>query len=217
MTGIYEKMVAVQTQLKAPKNLFNSFGKYKYRNLEGICEAVKPLLKKHGLVLTMYDSIEEHGDRIYVRADVMIADAETKESVTGRAYARESLTKKGMDDSQITGTASSYARKYALSGLFLLDDTKDADTDEYHNITTKAAKKKEEPEVDFEAIKNKPIGKVEATALANRLKAKGITASFVCGHYGVNRLSEMTNEMLSDANINMDKLKKGQDELEANK
>lgn len=218
MTGIYEKMVAVQTQLKAPKNLFNSFGKYKYRNLEGICEAVKPLLKKHGLVLVMYDSIEEHGDRIYVRADVIIADAETKESVTGRAYARESLTKKGMDDSQITGTASSYARKYALSGLFLLDDTKDADTDEYHNITTKAAKKKEEePERDFEAIKDQPIGKTRALAFNNRLKAEGVTASFVCGHYGINKLSEMTEEMLYDANKNMKQLKKGQDELEANK
>ena len=133
MSELYKKMQEIQTHLKAPKNLYNSFGKYNYRNAEGICEAVKPLLAKHGLILTLSDELVAVGERYYVKATATIcSDVEEKLSVS--AFARESFDKKGMDDSQITGTASSYARKYALNGLFLLDDTKDADTDEYKQI-----------------------------------------------------------------------------------
>ena len=132
MSELYKKMQEIQTHLKAPKNLYNSFGKYNYRNAEGICEAVKPLLAEHGLILTLSDELVAVGERYYVKATATIcSNAEEKLSVS--AFARESFDKKGMDDSQITGTASSYARKYALNGLFLLDDTKDADTDEYSN------------------------------------------------------------------------------------
>ena len=188
-SGIRTKLMHIQTELKAPKNLYNSFGKYKYRNLEGICESVKPLLAKYGLAMTMEDSVRLVGDRVYVRAYVLLMDIESKETVDCTAYAREASTKKGMDDSQITGTASSYARKYALSGLFLLDDTKDADTDEYHTMTTrtkKATKAKDpdpEPEDEIERIKNQPIGKTKAVAFAKKLKAEGISAAFVCGLY----------------------------------
>lgn len=121
-----EKIVAIQSELKAPKGQYNSFGKYNYRSCEDILEGVKPLLAKHGLVLTIQDSIDLIGDRFYVKATATITDG--KEQLSTSAYARESLDKKGMDASQVTGSTSSYARKYALNGLLAIDDTKDADT-----------------------------------------------------------------------------------------
>ena len=121
-----EKIVAIQSELKAPKGQYNSFGKYNYRSCEDILEGVKPLLAKHGLVLTIQDGIELIGDRYYVKATATITDG--KEQLSTDAYARESLDKKGMDASQVTGSTSSYARKYALNGLLAIDDTKDADT-----------------------------------------------------------------------------------------
>ena len=140
--NLSEKLMNIQVELKAPKNLYNSFGKYKYRNAEGICEAVKPFLKKYNVVLTLQDDVICIGERIYIKATAKLSDCESSEYFTAEALARESAEKKGMDDSQITGTASSYARKYALNGLFLLDDTKDADTDEYKRQTD--ANKEEE-------------------------------------------------------------------------
>lgn len=124
------KMVAVQNRLKAPKGQYNSFGKFKYRSAEDILEAVKPLLQEYQLFLKLSDEVVLIGDRYYVKACAFLYDADG-ESTCVTAYAREDDDKKGMDGSQITGTASSYARKYALNGLFLIDDTKDADTDEH--------------------------------------------------------------------------------------
>lgn len=121
-----EKILAIQSELKAPKGQYNSFGKYNYRSCEDILEGVKPLLAKHGLVLTIRDGIELIGDRFYVKATATITDG--KEQLSTEAYARESADKKGMDASQVTGATSSYARKYALNGLLAIDDTKDADT-----------------------------------------------------------------------------------------
>ena len=126
-----EKLISIQTELKAPKGQFNNFGKYKYRSCEDILEAVKPLLAKYEMALTISDDVVEVGQRIYVKATATIIDAESNDGTTNVAWAREDESKKGMDGSQITGTASSYARKYCLNGLFLIDDTKDADTDEY--------------------------------------------------------------------------------------
>lgn len=128
--NVREKLAAVQASLKAPKGQYNSFGKYPYRSCEDILEAVKPLLKEHGLALILSDDIVECGGRIYIKATACVKDVETLELEYTTAFAREPEIKKGMDDSQITGTASSYARKYALNGLFCIDDTKDADTEE---------------------------------------------------------------------------------------
>jgi hypothetical protein len=130
MSTIHAKLVAIQSDLKAPKNQTNAFGKYKYRSCEDILEAAKPLLKEHGLVLTLSDDIVEVGGRVYVRASASVTDGENHVQTT--AFARESLDKKGMDDAQITGSASSYARKYALNGLFCIDDTKDSDATNDH-------------------------------------------------------------------------------------
>lgn len=143
-----ERVIALQNELKAPKSKYNSFGKYAYRSCEDIVEAVKPLCEKYGLMLHISDSIELVGARFYVKAVAKLQDA-TNLSVTladvltlsSVGWAREDETKKGMDGSQITGTASSYARKYALNGLLLIDDTKDADTDEYAQQNGQAAKK----------------------------------------------------------------------------
>lgn len=134
MANVREKLAAVQKVLKAPKSQYNSFGKYAYRSCEDILEAAKPLCIENGLVLTISDEITEVGGRIYVKATATVADAQIESegviSVTG--FAREPEEKKGMDSSQITGAASSYARKYALNGLFSIDDTKDADATNDH-------------------------------------------------------------------------------------
>lgn len=148
--GINEKLSAIQTQIKAPKNLYNKFGEYYYRNAESILESAKPYLKELGLFLTINDSIEVIGERYYIKATAILVDCETGESIAVSAYAREALEKPKMDASQITGSTSSYARKYALNGLFLLDDTKDADTDEYTKTTGKGAPK-EANEAEFKA------------------------------------------------------------------
>ena len=137
------KLVAVQAALKAPKGQFNKFGGYKYRSCEDILEAVKPLLLEQGLQLTITDEPVEVGGRIYIKATATVTDGSETATVSG--YAREAETKKGMDESQITGTASSYARKYALNGLFLIDDTKDADATNDHQKPKAAPKPKQAP------------------------------------------------------------------------
>lgn len=126
-----EKLAKIQKELKANKDLYNKFGGYSYRSAESILEAVKPLLD--GAILMLTDEIVMIGERYYVKASAFFEDGDFVRVTT--AYAREPKDKKGMDDSQITGTASSYARKYALNGLFCIDDAKDADTDEYHKQT----------------------------------------------------------------------------------
>lgn len=128
--NIYGKLAAIQKELKAPKSQYNSFAKYNYRSCEDILEAVKPLCIKNNATLILNDTVREISGRFYVVATATLADQESDGVVEADAYAREPLDKKGMDDSQITGMASSYARKYALNGLFCIDDTKDADTDE---------------------------------------------------------------------------------------
>lgn len=140
------KIVAIQSALKAPKSNENSFGKYKYRSCEDILEAVKPLLAEQGLTLIINDEIVLIGDRYYVKATAELSDG--IQSSTATAYAREEEIKKGMDAAQITGSASSYARKYALNGLFAIDDTKDPDTGDHDQRGAPAAKP------DFASLKD---------------------------------------------------------------
>ena len=142
--NIYEKLSNIQNELKCSKNQFNKFGGYKYRSCEDILESVKPLLEKYKVTIILTDKLEQIGERYYIRAKAILIDTETNNSIENTAYAREEETKKGMDGSQITGTSSSYARKYALNGLLLIDDTKDADTDEFAKENNKG-KTKEEP------------------------------------------------------------------------
>lgn len=127
MKNLIKSLSAIQSELKAPKSQYNSFGKYKYRNCEDILEAVKPLLRREGMIMTISDHVVEDNGRFYIQAEVVLYDKEG-ESISVTAWAREEETKKGMDGSQVTGASSSYARKYALNGMFLIDDTKDADS-----------------------------------------------------------------------------------------
>ena len=151
---IREKLLNIQTELKAPKGQYNNFGGYKYRSCEDILEAVKPILKEQGLCLTLHDEMIEVGNRVYVQASAIIRDIKTDECIVNKAYAREAEQKAKMDDSQITGTASSYARKYALNGLFLIDDTKDADTDEFTKTTSEVKKDEKATEKQLSLIRD---------------------------------------------------------------
>tara|TARA_Y100001937_G_C7135092_1_gene339508 strand:+ start:1361 stop:1837 length:477 start_codon:yes stop_codon:yes gene_type:complete len=132
--NIKQRLQGIQVSLKAPKGQTNKFGGYKYRSCEDILTAVKPLLSEWGCVLTITDDVIEVGNRLYVKATAVLSDTETDKSLSVSAYARESESKKGMDDAQITGSASSYARKYALNGLFAIDDTKDPDATNKHGM-----------------------------------------------------------------------------------
>ena len=177
---IYEKLAKIQATLKAPKNQFNSFGKYNYRSCEDILEAVKPLLD--GLVLTVSDEIVLIGDRYYVRATATLTDG--KEGITNPAYAREEDNKKGMDASQLTGATSSYARKYALAGLFLLDDNKDSDATNDHgkggkDLPTDGGKKDPSPPPapppDTDALREEMAKWVASQGLEGMDKFKELT------------------------------------------
>ena len=144
--SIYEKLLNIQQELKAPKNQYNSFGEYKYRSCEDILEAVKPLLKEYKVVLFLTDTIVPASEtRFYIKSTAILQDTESDVKVENTAYARETEEKKKLDASQLSGVSSSYARKYALNGLFLIDDTKDADTDEY----VKEQEKKTKKDVDY--------------------------------------------------------------------
>lgn len=186
--NVYEKLLAVQTELKAPKGQTNSFGKYKYRSCEDILEAVKPLLKKYKAAIVISDDLILIGDRFYVEAIATFYDVENEASVKNTAFARESENKKGMDDSQVTGATSSYARKYALNGLLLIDDTKDADTDEFRN----QQKDKEERKFDkdTEKMKKSTISEKDQQTLKGVCEQKGLKVEQVF----TKPLNELTGE-----------------------
>ena len=200
------KLMRIQTKIKAPKNLYNSFGKYKYRNAESICEAVKPFLAEENCILLLSDEIVAMGDRIYVKATATIKDCNSDTEISVSAFARESLEKKGMDESQITGTASSYARKYALNGLFLLDDTKDADSDEYHQ-QSKAKEEAEEFEKQAEEVGNMKIAKMKVDAIKKKCAEDGIAEDKVLTLYKLKKFEDMNEKQFRNAMDNWSKIK----------
>lgn len=178
MKKIYSELSRIQQELKAPKNLYNSFGKYKYRNAEGILESVKPLL--NGLALIINDEPVMIGDRYYIKATVTITDGE--DQVSAVAYAREDNEKKGMDGCQITGACSSYARKYALNALLMIDDAKDSDDDSLSPKNPENQEKFENPPMpkngQVQKAKTLPVNPTMSflnTAFAQLREARGIT------------------------------------------
>lgn len=183
--GINEKLLNIQQALKAPKNQRNTFGGYNYRSCEDILEAVKPLLKENGCVLTISDELLNIGERYYIRASAKLADAEGAGYIENVAYAREADTKKGMDESQITGACSSYARKYALNGLFCIDDVKEADATNTHDKEeeSKPAEPKKASAKQIEIIK-KVVDSEKIPALLN--------------YYHVDNLEGLTMAQASD-------------------
>lgn len=170
--SVLEKLGAIQCELKAPKGQYNSFGKYKYRSCEDILEAVKPLLVKHKCALMITDDLRMVGEHYYISSTATLYDTEDGGSVANTAFAREDEQKKGMDGSQITGTASSYARKYALNGLLLCDDTKDADTDAYHEQTHADKKPPEDPKVAAAVAKANDVKKLLVKISGDKAVAK---------------------------------------------
>ena len=141
--NIYEKINKIQVELKAPKSQRNNFGNYNFRNCEDILEALKPLLLREKIIIQLSDELVQIGDRFYIKATATLIDVESGEKHSTTAFAREELSKKGMDGSQITGASSSYARKYALNGLLAIDDTKDSDTTNTHNNNDSKNQKKQ--------------------------------------------------------------------------
>lgn len=150
--SIYKKLMNIQEELKAPKGQYNSFGKYKYRSCEDILEAVKPILVKNKCTLIIADSLENIGERYYIKATVKVIDIETGEAVENTAFAREEESRKGMNGDQLTGACSSYARKYALNGMFCIDDTKDSDTGKPDNSKEKYPSQEDKVEPDTTKI-----------------------------------------------------------------
>lgn len=201
--NLTQKLLNAQAKLKVPKNLYNKFGKYNYRSAESILEAVKPVNAENGLLLTITDEPVLIGDWHYIKATATISDG--SDSIVVTAYARESLTKKGMDDSQITGTASSYARKYALNGLYLIDDTKDADTDEYkeqgnQNVAPPAppATSAEIGNLKREILAFVDLMKERDESLEPQDK-KNVTADKVNGILGITDFSQLTSDDVKQA------------------
>lgn len=203
-----EKLSLIQQKMKAPKNLYNKFGNYAYRNAEGILEAFKPFEAEHKVALTITDDMSVIGDRVYVKAIARLMDCESQETIVTTAFAREASEKKGMDDAQITGAASSYARKYALNGLFLLDDTKDADTDESHeeeqnrnrtnakNTSTKKASGTKNTQTDVP--NNESIGMLR-NQLVEECMRTGRGKLFLKKQYAVENPEDLSESQLEDA------------------
>lgn len=167
---LHEKLVAIQSELKAPKNQRNTFGNYNYRSAEDILEAVKPLLLQHGLVLTITDEVQCIGDKNYVVALARLDGCE--QSITTTGWAREAISRKGMDDSQITGATSSYARKYALGGLFCLDDTKDADATNTHDKAEETPPKPRKAKASTTEPTGKKTQEKPKTSLLDKLQER---------------------------------------------
>jgi len=199
--NIYEKLLTIQTKLKAPKGLYNSFGKYHYRSTENILEALKPILAEVKATIIITDTIEQVGDRYYIKAMAALHDAENIESypITVSAYAREEENKKGMDGSQVTGAASSYARKYALNGLFAIDDTKDSDSTNQHGkgetvetrtkTQTKVPNKPKAQPFDV----HKMVSIIKATA-ENLGMTDEELSDFIDAEYSVKTLEQLSRE-----------------------
>ena len=193
-----EKLSRIQAELKAPKSQRNNFGNYNYRSCEDILEAVKPLLAREGLVLTITDSIEMVGNRYYVKATATVTDGEKNFATT--AFAREAENKKGQDESQITGSSSSYARKYALNGLFCIDDTKDADT------MDNTEKPKAAPKAKTKEAPKAPRKVDSLRAIAAAAKEIGVTnddiKEVMRRHYNKETSSELTDSEAAEMEQN---------------
>lgn len=183
-----ENLTKIQSELKAPKTQYNKYGGFNYRSAEDILEAVKPLLLKYGAELTICDEICEIGGRIYVKAICRYREGD-KEIIIN-AYAREQESEKGQKEPQITGAASSYARKYALNGLFLIDDNKDADTNEYcKQIMSSPPPVHEDPLMTLNNLINK----------YNKISKKTMPIDNLCARYGVKTINELSADNIKNA------------------
>ena len=215
-TGIAQKLLYVQQNLKAPKGQYNKFGDYHYRSCEDIQEALKPLLGKVGAVLLLSDELVQIGDRFYIRASAIFQDAEGKESISNTAYVRECESRPKMDTAQITGSCSSYARKYALNGLFCIDDSRDPDTmDNSMTGQGQAAQSQKGPRQQAtrqQAVQGNAqsrgggsgnnrtyVGQQHINTIRAEIKRTGAMEKAVCYQYHIKSLQEMTMQQFKAA------------------
>lgn len=221
--NVLARLLAVQQDLKAPKGQYNSFGKYKYRSCEDILQAARPLCNANGLILSMRDSIECIGNRYYIKAEVTVTDIDSGETFSTQAMAREEDSKKGMDGAQVTGASSSYARKYALCAMFAIDDTKDADTDEYARQNAQNRPQQAKPQQEYnppagvqKGAENGDMRNIVLKRLIDTAKQNGIGNDvmkvLISGKYDKDSTKEMTLDEICDLANNLLKYFK---ELEA--
>ena len=202
---VYEKLAIIQQELIAPKNQYNSFGKYNYRSCEDILEGLKPCLRNVRAAVTVSDEVVQIGERYYIKATATLHDTESNESISNTAYAREDEGKKGMDVSQVTGATSSYARKYALNGLFCIDDVKDADTRDNRQNEAKEQKQAEEHQKEFE---NSVVSEVKVKALMVRCEKEGVDTEKILKLYKVKSLSDLTELKFRNISDHWEEIKK---------
>ena len=183
--SVYTKLLNVQSELKAPKSQYNSFGKYKYRSCEDILEALKPILNKNKATVIISDDILFVEGRHYIKATVKFIDTENGETVENSALAREDEIKKGMDSSQITGSVSSYARKYALNGMFAIDDTKDSDSTNTHGA--------EPDKPESTKLSAKQVGRLLAIGLKAGIKEPEIK-KVIKAEFGKDKIEDLSIE-----------------------
>lgn len=205
--NIQEKLASIQQELIAPKNQYNKFGKFHYRSCEDILEGLKPCLKKVNATVTVSDEVLQIGDRYYIRATATLHDVESDASISNTAYAREEESKKGMDSSQVTGATSSYARKYALNGLFCIDDVKDADS---RNNVQDEAEEQAKAEAEQKVIEKTKITEVKVKALLARCEAEGVSAEKIQTLYKVDNLANLTEKQFENINAHWEDIKKAQ-------
>lgn len=201
---IYEKLLEVQSKLKAPKSQRNNFGQYNYRSCEDILEAVKPILKEHKTTTYLTDDVVFIEGRFYVKATAMFVDIETGDKVTVTAFAREEESKKGADGSQVTGASSSYARKYALNGLFAIDDTKDSDATNKGEKTTTKPKEEDKAVTDARSAVRLSIAKAKKNGILREVISESLKREIGMANY--NAISDV--EKLKKAKTIIDGLKK---------
>ena len=183
--SVYTKLLNVQSELKAPKSQYNSFGKYKYRSCEDILEALKPILNKNKATVIISDDILFVEGRHYIKATVKFIDTENGEMVENSALAREDEVKKGMDSSQITGSVSSYARKYALNGMFAIDDTKDSDSTNTHGV--------ELDKSESTKLSAKQVGRLLAIGLKAGIKEPDIK-KVIKSEFGKDKIEDLNKD-----------------------
>lgn len=193
--NIYQSLNYIQSNLKAPKGQYNSFGKYNYRSCEDILEGVKPHLQETKTCLVISDEIVTIGEHNYIKATATLYSADGG-AVANSAFAKEPLEKKGMDPSQITGATSSYARKYALNGLFCIDDTKDADTDEYAAKTTQTKAKPKAPETN--TIREKRVKEEYLKSITQQMGIKQINPKLISEYINKTFKKKTSNELTED-------------------
>lgn len=194
--AIFKKLAIIQQKLIAPKGQTNTFGKFNYRSCEDIIHALKPLLDEQKCLVYMTNDMEMVGDRIYVKAKATLIDVESGETLESVAHAREEVEKKGMDGSQITGASSSYARKYALAGLFMIDNEKDSDA---------TSEKTKEDKPKAEKPKVMPITPEQKAQILHEINRTHIALNEVCGRYHVDSLDDLPMEYFDKLYKNLQK------------